>query len=91
MAQVKATKPMMENGRKLTSLHINVESNGFTVCKEFEPKEGKNGPIWEPSRNKDRMVFTSAKECAEYIEDCLGAGAEKGEEKPGKGGKEYSS
>ena len=77
MASVSSVKKT--EGGKISCITIEVVSNGFEVRVERVPAMGKNGPQWEPSAPKDKMVFTSAEDMTEYIENLVGAKEEPGE------------
>ena len=47
-------------------------ANGFRISKEFVPKSGKNGTLWEPPKPNDAAVFTEPGAALTYLEECLG-------------------
>jgi hypothetical protein len=70
-ASVSAKRKAPTGGGKLSCIRIEIEGNGFKVCKEFTPKMGKFGPIYDGGKPSDCMVFTEPGACLTYIEQCL--------------------
>lgn len=86
MASVSANRKASTGGGKLCGIRIEIEGNGYRVTKEFTPKMGKCGPIWEGSKPSDSMVFTEPGECVTYLEKCLGTKEHMAHEKSEKKG-----